>query len=67
MPYDFNWEVNDAEFGNEYRHQQSSDGRITQGEYEVLLPDGRRQLVRFYDDGNGYQAEVTYDGVPAQS
>ena len=63
MPYDFNWRVNDPESLNDYGHQQSSDGVVTQGEYYVLLPDGRRQVVNFYDDGTGYHATITYDGV----
>ena len=47
MPYDFQWEVKAPEFKNDYSHQQSSDGKVTQGEYRVLLPDSRVQVVRF--------------------
>ena len=47
MPYQFQWEVKAPEFGNDYSHQQSSDGKVTQGEYRVLLPDSRVQIVRF--------------------
>jgi hypothetical protein len=47
MPYDFQWEVKAPEFKNDYSQQQSSDGRVTQGEYRVLLPDSRVQIVRF--------------------
>merc|ERR1711890_33172 len=65
MPYNFNWEVNDPPSENEYHHQQESDGEVTRGEYGVLLPDGRRQLVQFYDDGTGYHATVTYAGQPS--
>ena len=36
--------------------QQSSEGVVTQDEYYVLLPDDRRQVVSFYDDGTGYHA-----------
>jgi len=62
MPYNFQWAVNDAQYGNDYSHTQSNDGKVTQGEYRTLLPDGRLQIVTFYDDGSGYNAEVTYEG-----
>ena len=63
MPYQFQWAVNAPEFGNDYSHQQSSDGRLTQGEYRVLLPDSRVQIVRFTADENGYVADVQYEGT----
>lgn len=63
MPYQFNWQVQAPEFGNDYSHQQSSDGRVTQGEYRVLLPDSRVQIVRFTADENGYVADVQYEGT----
>ena len=48
--------------GNQFGHGEQRDGTLTQGEYRVLLPDGRTQTVRYSVDGNsGYVAEVTYD------
>lgn len=44
MPYDFTWDVDDGDSGNFFSHVESSDGRTTQGEYQVLLPDGRTQV-----------------------
>ena len=61
MPYELEWGVDDEESGNSYSHVESSDGDVTRGEYRVLLPDGRTQVVTFFDDGNGYNAEVTYE------
>ncbi|KAA0199326.1 Cuticle Protein CPR RR Uncl [Hyalella azteca] len=61
MPYDFQWGVDDAESGNSYSHVENSDGKTTQGEYRVLLPDGRTQVVKFFDNGGGFNAEVTYE------
>ena len=48
MPYDFTYGVEDDESGNKYSHVESSDGKITQGEYRVLLPDGRTQVSMEY-------------------
>lgn len=60
MPYDFEWGVQDQGSGNAFSHVENSDGRTTQGEYRVLLPDGRTQVVTFYDNGGGFNADVTY-------
>ena len=61
MPYDFNWAVNDIENDHFFDHEEESDGTTTTGEYRVLLPDGRLQIVSFVDRGNGYEATVTYE------
>ena len=61
MPYDFSYLVSDQE--NEFGHQESSDGNLVKGEYFVLLPDGRRQIVSYYVEGDsGFVANVKYEG-----
>ncbi|KAK7034472.1 hypothetical protein SK128_023577, partial [Halocaridina rubra] len=61
--YDFNYAVQDDYSGNDFGHQESRDGDVTQGSYYVLLPDGRRQTVTYTVNGDsGYVAEVTYEG-----
>ncbi|XP_063588799.1 cuticle protein 8-like [Penaeus indicus] len=60
MPYDFEWGVEDGESGNTFSHVENSDGQTMQGEYRVLLPDGRTQVVKFFDNGEGFNADVTY-------
>ena len=45
MPFNYNWEVNDAYSGNVFNHGSKSDGKVTEGEYRVLLPDGRTQVL----------------------
>ncbi|XP_063591644.1 cuticle protein 7-like [Penaeus indicus] len=61
--YDFNYAVNDPPSGNDFGHQESRDGDLTQGSYYVLLPDGRLQRVTYNVNGDsGYLAEVTYEG-----
>ena len=59
MPFDFNYAVQDQENNNEHLHNAKSDGDVTKGEYSVLLPDGRRQIVRYVADWKkGYMADV---------
>jgi hypothetical protein len=64
MPYAFTYNVADEDAEeNAVQISQSvdSDGALTVGEYSVMLPDGRLQIVKFRSDAeNGYQAEVTY-------
>ncbi|XP_072753651.1 uncharacterized protein [Anoplolepis gracilipes] len=61
--YNFQYEVNDPPSGNDYSQRESSDGNVVRGEYRVLLPDSRTQIVRYTaDDINGYNAEVQYEG-----
>ncbi|XP_025073316.1 pro-resilin-like [Pogonomyrmex barbatus] len=63
QPYSFQYEVVDPPSGNDYSQRESSDGNVVQGEYRVLLPDSRTQIVRYMaDDVNGYNAEVQYEG-----
>lgn len=53
----------DPPSGNDYSQRESSDGNVVQGEYRVLLPDSRTQIVKYTaDDANGYNADVQYEG-----
>ncbi|XP_042235278.1 pro-resilin-like [Homarus americanus] len=61
--YSFEYRVEDNESGNSYGHQETRDGDNTEGRYEVLLPDTRRQIVVYNVNGEGgFDAEVTYEG-----
>ncbi|XP_064118893.1 vitelline membrane protein Vm26Ab-like [Macrobrachium nipponense] len=63
MPFDFDFAVNDQYQGLDFAHDSESDGNVVNGQYRVLLPDGRTQIVTYTaDNSNGYQAEVTYEG-----
>nr|XP_045616526.1 cuticle protein 7-like [Procambarus clarkii] len=62
MPFDFAYAVRDDYSGNNFAHDEKSDGKLTSGSYSVLLPDGRTQIVNFQADENGYVADVTYQG-----
>ena len=52
--------MNDPPSGNDFGHKESRDGDITRGVYFVLLPDGRRQMVEYEADQDGYRPKVTY-------
>lgn len=62
QPFSFSYEVKDAESGNDYSHKADSDGQTVRGEYNVLLPDGRKQKVSYTADNQGYNADVQYEG-----
>ena len=63
MPYDFAYAVKDDYTGNDFGHEEKSDGNEASGSYYVLLPDGRRQIVTFTADHHaGYVANVAYEG-----
>uniref|UniRef100_A0A0P4WZI6 Uncharacterized protein n=1 Tax=Scylla olivacea TaxID=85551 RepID=A0A0P4WZI6_SCYOL len=63
MPFNFAYAVNDEYNGNVQSHNEDSDGKVTTGQYTVLLPDGRTQTVNFRaDHEKGFVAEVSYDG-----
>ncbi|XP_068248806.1 cuticle protein 7-like [Palaemon carinicauda] len=63
MPFDFEYAVRDDYKGLDFDHDSNSDGKVVNGQYRVLLPDGRTQIVTYTaDHHNGYQAEVTYEG-----
>ena len=36
---------------------------MTKGSYSVNLPDGRKQIVTYEADQNGYRADVSYEAA----
>lgn len=47
----------------DFGHRESRNGTNTKGRYDVVLPDGRRQIVDYYINHNfGYVADITYEG-----
>jgi hypothetical protein len=58
--YQFQYAVNEGSGGNDFGHEEERNGHQTRGQYRVLLPDGRLQVVSYTADKNGYRAEVTY-------
>ena len=63
MPFDFEYAIKDDYKALDFGHNSNSDGKVVNGEYRVVLPDGRTQIVTYTADHyNGYQAEVKYEG-----
>ncbi|XP_068230574.1 sialidase-like isoform X4 [Palaemon carinicauda] len=61
MPYNFQFGVDDDDSGAMFSHVERSDGKSTSGQYKVTLPDGRVQVVNFYDNGDGFHADISYE------
>ena len=64
-PYSYAYEVVDPVGGNAYGHKENSNGAGSfEGEYRVVLPDTRTQIVKYsVTPETGYVAEVTYEGT----
>ncbi|XP_058791222.1 uncharacterized protein LOC131664273 [Phymastichus coffea] len=60
--YDFEYRVSD-EFGNDFGHKETREGTQTHGSYSVLLPDGRKQIVQYEANENGFQPRISYEDV----
>ena len=64
-PYAFQYGVADDYSGAKFNAQETADGKVVTGQYQVALPDGRIQTVTYTADHyNGYVADVKYEGVP---
>nr|CAH0110861.1 unnamed protein product [Daphnia galeata] len=61
--YDFGYAVKDDYSYVDFGHNENRNGDKTKGQYYVVLPDGRRQVVNYAVDGySGYVADVKYEG-----
>ncbi|XP_032790756.2 endochitinase A [Daphnia magna] len=59
--YSFAYKVSDPAMKQDFGHSEKRVGDNTKGRYDVLLPDGRRQVVDYQVLGDrGYVADVTY-------
>ncbi len=60
--YQYAYAVKDDYSYANFEAAESRDGYNTQGSYRVNLPDGRVQIVTYTADGNGFVADVKYEG-----
>ncbi|EFX65528.1 hypothetical protein DAPPUDRAFT_264571 [Daphnia pulex] len=58
--YNFSYRVNDTK--QDFGHSEHRVGNNTQGRYDVVLPDGRRQIVDYQILNASYFADVSYVG-----
>ena len=63
--YGYEYAVQDDYSGVNFGQNEKRDGYATSGQYRVLLPDGRTQIVTYNtaDAYSGNIAEVVYEGV----
>ncbi|KAJ0175690.1 hypothetical protein K1T71_008849 [Dendrolimus kikuchii] len=59
--YQFSYEVDDEQTGTKFGHSEQRDGDLATGEYNVLLPDGRKQVVEYEADLEGYKPQIRYE------
>ena len=64
--YNFEWKVVDDYVKLNFGQREDRDGYATTGEYRVLLPDCRTQIVKYntVDSYSGNVVEVLYEGTP---
>jgi Insect cuticle protein. len=62
--YEYQYAVADQYAGVDFNQNEARDGYATNGEYRVVLPDGRTQIVTYtvQDAYSGYVADVKYEG-----
>ena len=61
--YNFDYAVKDDYSYVDMGHNEQRHGDNTEGKYYVVLPDGHRQIVSYYVDGDsGFVADVKYTG-----
>merc|ERR1712226_1409983 len=63
--YNYQYGVNDANYGPVFSQSEARDNYDTTGEYRVNLPDGRVQIVSYTAGPDGYVADVKYEGEAA--
>lgn len=61
--YKFDWAIIKDDYYNDFEHEAREGEKTTGSYWRVVLPNGRKQIVTYYVDGNsGYVAEVKYEG-----
>ncbi|XP_046999779.1 pro-resilin-like [Schistocerca americana] len=67
--YEFSYSVQDGETLSDFGQEESRQGESAQGQYRVLLPDGRKQVVTYQADEDGYRPTIEYEdtGLTAYS
>lgn len=61
--FNYRYHISDFKTGNNFGHMQKSNKAETKGQYQILLPDGRIQIVKYYADDSGFHADVSYQNI----
>ncbi|XP_057374645.1 pro-resilin-like [Daphnia carinata] len=50
-------------YHGDYTNEKSGNNVVRSGTYYTLLPDGRKQVVNYKVEDNGYMADVRYQSL----
>ncbi|KAL0859807.1 hypothetical protein ABMA27_010151 [Loxostege sticticalis] len=59
--YNFGYMVSDYQEGTDFGHHEERQEERAQGEYHVVLPDGRKQTVSYEADERGFKPHISYE------
>ncbi|CAH0598660.1 unnamed protein product [Chrysodeixis includens] len=59
--YNFGYMVNDYNEGTDFGHHEERQEEHAQGQYHVVLPDGRKQTVSYEADERGFKPQISYE------
>ncbi|CAH2098651.1 unnamed protein product [Euphydryas editha] len=58
--YNFGYMVSDINEGTDFGHHEERLEERAQGQYHVVLPDGRKQTVNYEADERGFKPQISY-------
>ncbi|KAL1490394.1 hypothetical protein ABEB36_013100 [Hypothenemus hampei] len=64
--YEFAYSVQDAQHGDFHSQQEHREGDHVVGQYSLHEADGTVRIVKYSDDGHGFNAVVERQGQPTQ-
>ncbi|XP_076271426.1 cuticle protein 18.6-like [Rhynchophorus ferrugineus] len=64
IPYEFNYGIQDPHTGDFHSQEEKSDGHHVVGQYSLHEADGTVRIVKYSDDGHGFNAVVERQGEP---
>ncbi|XP_030749731.1 cuticle protein 16.5-like [Sitophilus oryzae] len=64
IPYQYAYAVQDPHTGDYHSQEETSDGHHVSGQYSLHEADGTIRIVKYSDDGHGFNAVVEKQGEP---
>ncbi|XP_050309538.1 cuticle protein-like [Anthonomus grandis grandis] len=65
--YEFAYNIEDTHTGDFHSQQEHRDGDHVVGQYSLHEADGTVRIVKYSDDGHGFNAEVERQGHPTEA